>query len=218
MPPEPDEQPSGDFGEPQAWEPNLPREFHSEYLSGPFVRCVDCECELLDAGEVYSVVKSYVGREAVFEMAICAACSARLGATYSDHSKAAFEKSVRQWHHESSSGNHATDAEAHSPRDELLGWAAPGDVAQLDACAACGRSRAECRRYSIVGTFLGRSLVTPTQLPFRLPLLICDDCNSRTAESISRQTRDSWDRFVEEHFDGPPGVELDSPHLDPILI
>ena len=48
--------------------------------------------------------------------------------------------------------------------------------------------------------------------------MMCEDCNSALSEQISKQTRDSWDRFVEDHFNGPPGIELDSPSQHPVLI
>lgn len=187
----------------------IPPDFQSVYLSGPFRRCIDCEAELLDAGDVYAVIKAFVGRETIFEMAICARCSARLAESYSAQSKAAFEAAIRAWRAPSA------EPDAAPPDD---GGIVLGRLEQLERCSACDRPRAACRRYSIVGTFLGRALVSPTRTPFRLPLLICDDCNGQMTANISQQTRDAWDRFVEEHFDGPPGIELDSPRLDPILI
>ncbi|MCA9052385.1 MAG: hypothetical protein KDA75_01045 [Planctomycetaceae bacterium] len=199
----------------------VPRDFHSEYLSAPFLRCIDCETELLDAQQAYSVIKSYVARETVFEMAICGRCSMRLAESYSAESKAAFENSMRQWKQRQppapptiAADPDAATADSSLPSD----WLLPGDVNQLQHCASCGRSREACHRYSIVGTFLGRALVSAPQAPLQLPLLICDECNSAATENISRQTRDSWDRFVEDHFDGPPGIELDSPKFDPVLL
>ncbi|MFV0444536.1 MAG: hypothetical protein ACK5Q5_13280 [Planctomycetaceae bacterium] len=195
---------------------DVPRPFFSEYLSTPFVRCIDCEADLIATDEAYSVVKSYVAGETIFEMAICSRCSIRLAQGYSAHSKAMFEAAMREWKRQT-----ASSAEAPTEESEERSFRFPvaaGQIDQIEACASCGRPRVECHRYSIVGAFLGRSMVTPTDTPFRLPLMICDRCNSRTTENISQQTRDNWDRFVEDHFDGPPGIELDSPQLDPILI
>ena len=187
----------------------IPPDFQSVYLSGPFRECIDCEAELLEAGDVYAVIKAFVGRETVFEMALCARCSARLAESYSAQSKAAFESAIREWR------THPAEPVGSRPEDDGITL---GRIEQLERCSACDRPRAACRRYSIVGTFLGRALVSPTRTPFRLPLLICDECNGQMTANISRQTRDAWDRFVEEHFDGPPGIELDSPRIDPILI
>jgi hypothetical protein len=199
----------------------VPRPFFSEYLSAAFVRCIDCEADLLDTAEAYSVIKSYVGRETVFEMAICSRCSIRLAEGYSSHSKAMFEASLQRWKHRPQSDARQDDDSAQPAESSPSPPSFPlvvGEIDQIDRCAACGRPRDKCHRYSIVGAFLGRSLVTPSGYPFRLPLMICDQCNSATTENISQQTRDNWDRFVEDHFDGPPGIELDSPRFDPILI
>lgn len=188
----------------------VPRDFYSEYLSAPFLHCIDCEAEVQWTGEAYSIVKSYVGRETVFEMAICGRCSIRLAESYSDHSKAVIEAAVREWQHpQGRSTPPATTANPGLVR---------GRIEELAHCAACGRSRVECRRYCIVGAFIGQALVSPADTSFRLPLLICDRCNSAATENISQQTRDNWDRFVEDHFDGPPGVEEDAPRFDPVLI
>jgi hypothetical protein len=194
----------------------IPKEFYSDYLDAPFARCVDCERQLLDSDEVYSVLKSYVGKEPVFEMAICADCSTRLAESYSEESKANFRKAMADW----SGPARAlfSDEEPPEPQEQPRPLMVAADVDRLEHCGGCGRSRSECRRYSIVGAFLGSGFFTPTIAPFSLPLMICDECNAAATENISRHTRDTWDRFVEENFDGPPGIELDSPRLDPVLI
>jgi hypothetical protein len=218
MPPEFD---SSDFEE--QWDRlqhggEVPRPFYSEYLAAPFVHCIDCDSDLPATGEAYSVIKAYVAGETVFELAICSRCSIRLAQGYSSHSKAMFEAAMRQWQHHPPAAAESDDAPAADDEANESFPLVTGEIAQIERCASCGRPRGECRRYSIVGAFLGRSLITPTAAPFRLPLMICDRCNSRTTENISQQTRDNWDRFVEDHFDGPPGIEVDSPQLDPILI
>lgn len=186
----------------------VPRDFHSEYLSAPFVHCIDCGCEVQSTGEAYSVVKSYVGRETVFEMAICARCSLRLAESYSSHSKAVIEAAIREWQ----------PPQQHDAGSSPAPGLAAGRTESLRHCAACGRERSACHRYCIVGAFIGRSLVTPTDQALCFPLLLCDRCNSSATENISRQTRDNWDRFVEQHFDGPPGIEVDGPRVEPMLI
>jgi hypothetical protein len=46
--------------------------------------------------------------------------------------------------------------------------------------------------------------------------MICDKCEQSMAGLVSKKTRDAWDRFIEEHFDGPPGVESDLPSSYPV--
>ena len=51
-----------------------PKAFHSFEKEGPFTHCVDCGCELYEAGETYSVQKSLHRGEVIFEFALCTTC------------------------------------------------------------------------------------------------------------------------------------------------
>ncbi len=184
----------------------VPAEFHSVYLSGPFLHCIDCECDLLNPETFYSVIKSIVGKEPIFEMAICAECSMKLSESYSEESRAAIQQSISEW-------KRIRDQE--HEREEIVESAG---ISTMNSCFGCGRPREECHRYSYVGIFFGRSMVTPLFSELSPPLMICDECNGQAGENLSQKTRDSWNRFVEEHFDGPPGIEIDSPSLEPILL
>ena len=53
--------------------------------------------------------------------------------------------------------------------------------------------------YSLGAMFTGNHLIKG---PF--PILICDDCELKINETISAETRDTWDKFIGEHFPGPP--------------
>ncbi len=199
----------------QSDESGVPVEFHSVYLSGPFVQCIDCECDLLETDELYSIVKGFVGNEVVFEMAICADCSRKLGQQYSEESRAHLNKAIENWKPRQAASDPTTD-DTDSPEEFVLFES--GSTERLAECLSCGRPRSQCHRHSIVGLFIGRESISPRLLNLSMPLMICDECNMAAAEGISRQTRDAWDRFVEEHFDGPPGIELDSPKFEPVLI
>jgi hypothetical protein len=220
---EPTHLPSWPFDDDDEAPREVPREFHSEYHSAPFPKCIDCECELLDSGEVYAVIKSIVAGETVFEMAICGACSTRLAESYSEHSRCAFERQIRGWNDvppsDDAPGN---EVSAEEPLDVDDNDEPPklerGSTDSLSHCAGCGRPRTGCHRYAIVGAFVGRAMVSAPAISLQLPLMICDRCNSQATEDISQQTRDSWDQFVEDHFDGPPGIDLHMPRLDPVLI
>ncbi|MEZ6067989.1 MAG: hypothetical protein R3B90_20265 [Planctomycetaceae bacterium] len=210
-----------------SWEPTeYPREFYSEYHEAPFPRCVDCDRDLPGSDEVYSVIKSYVAGETVFEMAICADCSMRLAESYSAKSRQAFEARIRDWKERQAAARAATDNENAPNREPVDADWSPADTLRLEAgavenlkrCAGCGRSREECHRYAIIGAFWGDRLVSAPAAHVHLPLLVCDHCNSQASENISQQTRDTWDRFVESHFDGPPGIELDMPKVDPVML
>ena len=81
----------------------------------------------------------------------------------------------------------------------------------MNQCLICGIERSRCHRYSLAGLCRQNEIVAQITPVNRTPLMVCEECELGMADLISEQTRDSWDRFVEEHFDGPPGVEVDSP-------
>ena len=197
-------------------ENNIPREFHSAYKEGPFTECIDCGCQLNESHAPYVIMKSVVANEAVFEMAICMMCAGKMRERYSEETKKNLQSYMADRLIEQQI--RLAEREATEEPDDLAAQYAE----RISECAFCEKPQIECRRYEIVGQFF------PDQLFALLPeearranvqtvMMLCEDCNSAMSELVSKQTRDSWDRFVEEHFDGPPGIELDSPSYDPIL-
>ncbi len=186
----------------------IPQPFQSIYLEGLFTHCVDCECDLLDSNIPYTVVKHVVGQEPVFEMALCLECAANLRSQYSVETQQRLNEFLEQ-------AQRREPSPVPDDQDDDFTW-----EDGIAACFSCGKPRQDCRRYELAGVCLNEDLLVqaPTDLGFTTPFLLCDDCNEQISKLISRQTRDAWDRFMEDHFDSPPGIELDSPRFDPILI
>lgn len=191
---------------------DIPREFYSEYSGEPFHQCIDCERTLFDAEIPYSVMKHIVGREAVFEMAICFECAERMREEYSEETR----QNIQQHMESSMRRKLEASVDQQYSYQQLLEFSAEKGLVD---CVLCGKPRSESRRYEIIGLFLqDQILVQPSYgVGFCFPMMVCEDCIAEVAPLISKKTRDAWDRFVEEHFDGPPGVEVDSPKFEPIL-
>jgi len=68
----------------------------------------------------------------------------------------------------------------------------------LTHCAVCGAGRYEVKmkEFVITGLCEGSSL--------HHGLLMCGECGDAVQELISTQTRDTWHRFVDDNFPGPP--------------
>jgi hypothetical protein len=68
----------------------------------------------------------------------------------------------------------------------------------LDCCAVCGVSRVSesLPDFVITGMCEGQGL--------RHSFMICGRCGDSIQEIISTKTRDTWRRFVDENFPGPP--------------
>ena len=77
-------------------EVDIPRIFHSEYTEQPFASCIDCERDLAESGEVYTVMKHFVLSETVFEMAICMSCAVQCRERYSEVSLANIQQFIQE--------------------------------------------------------------------------------------------------------------------------
>ncbi len=86
----------------------------------------------------------------------------------------------------------------------------------MNHCGICGIARSSCHRYSIAGLCREHDIIAQLSAMGQTPLMVCEKCELEMSKLVSKQTRESWDRFVDEHFDGPPGVELDAPTAYPV--
>ncbi len=71
----------------------------------------------------------------------------------------------------------------------------------LTHCAVCGRARNE----GPMSDFVITGICADAALHHGL--LMCGDCGDGVQELISQQTRDTWRRFVDSHFPGPPPAD-----------
>ncbi len=190
---------------PPIWFTSLPKLFWSEYTEAPFARCIDCNCELDDC-EFYLVQKCYVGTEPVFEFAICNTCRANMSARCSDETNRAIHSFLQE---------HISRRER-----EFIELTDMEEVLRkgTDECVICSQLRSECRRCTIGGLCQEMDLVVQHGLQGQSPLMICQDCEVSMSHLVSKKTRETWDRFVEENFDDPPGVGIDRPSGTPVLI
>jgi hypothetical protein len=83
--------------------------------------------------------------------------------------------------------------------------------AYLTNCITCGADATQLNNFSLGGMFSGEELLKG---PF--PMLMCGHCEEKLGETISDETRDVWDRFIGEHFPGPPS-EVKLPPHKPVL-
>jgi|TARA_B110000908_G_scaffold42663_2_gene51922 uncharacterized protein YlaI len=134
---------------------------------------------------MHIVNQSYVGDECVFEFAMCFECREQMNEKLSEKSRVA----MFDFMHDN------TDMEL---REEKLGNDSDTDD-YIANCLTCGKSREATQSYTLGAMFSSDHLIKG---PF--PMLICDDCEGKIGETISDETRDVWDKFIGEHFPGPP--------------
>jgi len=76
----------------------------------------------------------------------------------------------------------------------------------LDQCHFCLLPVRELTEYSqIIDCMDGEMLV------WQHPLVFCGDCETDLYNCLSKSTRDDHDRWMDENFGLPPGVEIDLP-------
>lgn len=171
--------------------------FDSLETDEPFRNCCACDCLLPDAN-AYIVNKSFVGHECVFEMAMCIDCRENMNDQLSEESRVA----MFDFMHDNA------DMEK---REQELGTNSETD-AYIAQCITCGVDASSLKNYSLGAMFSGNELLKG---PF--PMMMCGNCEEKLGETISDETRDVWDRFIGEHFPGPPS-EIKLPTGKPILI
>ncbi|SHJ42535.1 hypothetical protein SAMN02745181_2029 [Rubritalea squalenifaciens DSM 18772] len=175
-------------------------DFNSLETGEAFDRCCDCGCDLSDDYVSYMVQKSYVGEECIFEYAICNDCREKVSEEFSEKSREA----MFDFFHD------RADIDEKMMR---LGPEASIDE-HIQTCLTCSSTREEVSSYSYAGLFLGTIL-----LPGPFPVMICGKCEEELTECLSQETRDAWNRFLEENFPGPPADVLDKPRTGkPILL
>jgi hypothetical protein len=174
-------------------------EFIREWLEstetgGAFDHCTKCACELEPRVGPWTVTKEWHRGECIMEYALCHPCRGEMVSSISaeslTHVEGFFERRV-----------------------DLSHWLAtvmtPDDPAGLiEKCFACGTPRGECEGFGISAMFSAAGTLDLGPLP----LLVCHNCSAALESGLSKQTRDSWQRFVEENFPGPPGHGEPVPH------
>ena len=134
---------------------------------------------------MFVINKSYVGDECVFEMALCFDCREKMNAKLSEDSRVAmFDFMHDNIDMDARKANLGTESETED---------------YLAECITCQQPRDAVNSYTLGAMFSGTALIKG---PF--PMLMCSTCEEALAETISDETRKMWDRFIADHFPGPP--------------
>lgn len=150
----------------------------------PFTHCIHCKLPLLELDSPWLINKDFHKGECTLEYAICESCRELTSNEFSEESKMA----VRNF------------LENEIPWDERLQTYLVDPKARMTNCVAC-----DCPREHAEGYATSILLDASGEIDFGpLPLLICSKCVEQMSERLSQATKDSWRRFLDEHFDSPP--------------
>ncbi len=197
---------------------SIPEIFWSEYSGQPFLKCLSCEVPLPEC-DLHVIQKKIVGNEAVLEMAVCNRCRDKQAEEMSEETRTNITEYMSKCFQKRAADQMPNTEGVHVIEVSEVQDPEEGNAMLqrcLESCLICATERAKCHRYSLAGLCRSNEMVVQVTPVGQTPFLICYKCESGMAHLVSKKTRDVWNRFVEEHFDGPPGIELDSPSSYPI--
>ena len=175
--------------------PAVPDEFHSVETGKPFEHCIECQLPLLDQLESpYLIAKAVQREETILEWAMCGDCSTRFREEISEESKQAVAKYF---------------SKSKAPPEHIMSL----PEVKTSYCYVCARRRDEIEGYSLQAVCSGHELIS-----LLAPMLICHQCEEEAGESLSKATRDHFDRFYEDNFPGPPMNDVELPKRRPVVI
>lgn len=156
----------------------------SAETSEPFTHCIRCKMPLIELDSGWLINKEFHKGECVLEYAICEKCREEASEEFSEESKMA----VRDF------------LENEIPWEERLQQFVADPESRMKKCVVCGFPSEKTDGYSTSVLLKPNGEVDMGPLP----LLICSECTERMTESLSEATRDSWRRFLDDHFESPP--------------
>ena len=176
---------------------DIPEEFHSFELEGPFTECCQCHRVLADLEEPYVINKQIERGECVLEFALCITCHTQISSEMSEESRRTMQNFVAE------NADLETRAELHP---------GPPVAPYIANCVTCRADLATQTSYSLGG------LVEYNYFQYGpYPLMVCGTCQSQLQEQLSKSTKDRWNRFIAENFDGPPAGLEPVPDRTPVL-
>jgi hypothetical protein len=177
---------------------DIPPFFHSLEHDAPFKTCLTCERDFQEIDDPFTVSKVFKGPECVFEYAMCLPCRRKMAESFSKESRKRINAFFENNPHLQSRTEDIGGSQDHHD------W--------TRHCATCKTPLSEIRDYSVACMGFGEDMVFD---PF--PMMVCSNCENEVQNRLSKSTRDQWDKFILDHFEGPPADAL-KPDGIPILV
>jgi len=174
------------FDENQSFNIPIPRIFYSFFHEGMFPECTVCSKKLLNGKTSYFIEKAYQKGEVVFEYAMCEECRDEMSTEISSESLMNLADYFMK------NGNLI------ERRATLLQNFDNTAKPWLEKCLFTEKKRSECESYQICAECEGRNLT----LSF-LPFMISETATEEIQSLISKQTRESFNRFTRDVLNPP---------------
>jgi hypothetical protein len=158
----------------------LPRVFFESLSGKPHKRCVSCDRPLL-ADTIYMIEKVVMRSDVKYEFAICMDCADNMRTQMSEDSRARIDEYMRY--------------KVRMP----VQFGRPNPEKAMSRCMVTGKSVQDLEEYHLFALCQGENLADQ-QLPYMLSAEITEKVN----ELLSPETRDEWDRFMDDFVGVPP--------------
>ena len=171
--------------------PTLTQWFASVETDRPFETCKVCEQLLPLAADTWVVNKHYHREECILEYAVCEKCRSEVSGNFSEESKASvrdFLENGINWE------TRITDwSELEKPEQ------------RLDFCVACRTPGFLADGFTISAQFRQDGSI----IDGALPLMMCSDCVGEVTSRLSPESKQVWQQFISDHFEGPDSEDID---------
>lgn len=174
----------------------IPRIFYSFFHEGMFPECSVCGKALLTDDSSYFIEKCFQKGEVIFEYAMCDDCRTGMGEELSLESMMNLAQYFMK---------HGDLLER---RKSLINQFDNSVKPWVEECLFTGKLRTDCESYQICATCEGRNLVVSF-----FPFMVSWDAIEEIQGLLSKQTKESFDKFTREVLNPPVDLE----HI-PILI
>lgn len=166
---------------------SIPPVFQSLYHEGPFPKCADCDCDLLNSNKLYLIDRTFRGTEPIYEYAICLDCRQKLT---QDLSKESVQR-ITAWQEE------RFDPMARLEKVQL--WDEEHIDSWLGECVFTKAPKDDCRGHQILALCQGSNMSIDM-----LPIMISAEASDEAQKLLSKSTRDRLEDFSNDIFDHPP--------------
>ncbi len=178
---------------------DIPQEFYSVETNAPFMKCLNCECNLLDNETQYIIekaIKQYKGystTDTIFEYAICLKCHDTFMKVYSQESLSKIQNYFLE------------NADFNINRYHLIKKLDDGifEINEwLAYCVIKGTPIKEMTEYQIGAQCVGNKIAVHD-----MPFLIGNEAMDEIMQLLSNKTIGEMNGFIDEFFGLPPDLK-----------
>ena len=178
---------------------DIPQSFYSDETKAPFMKCLSCECNLLEKDTHYIIEKAikrykgYSSTDTIFEYAICLKCHDKFMSVYSQESRG----KVQNYFIENAQFNFMRHHLIHKLEDGIFNiddW--------ISHCIIKATPLNELTEYQIGAQCIGNKMAV-----LEMPFLIGNEAMDEIMQLLSNKTIGDMNRFIDDFFGLPPDLK-----------